>query len=107
MQGGANEDSIGICLVGDGEPPPTNRQMLSLITLCISLCDSLGIPSKNILGHRDVCDTECPGIYLYASLPIVRTMVQCMPREHLDMRARLDYTPAQEGPGTQKEDPSV
>jgi len=72
MQGaharGHNADSIGICLIGDFEKTkPTPAQMQSLSGLLIELCGKYNItPFGNILGHRDVNSTVCPGRYLYS-----------------------------------------
>lgn len=77
---GANADSIGICLVGDGTPPPTPRQVAALVRLCVYLCDLYGVDPAQIIGHRDVCATDCPGAYLYGLLPLIRLLVQTWPR---------------------------
>ena len=57
-----NRHGIGICLVGDfsaGEP--TNSQMKSLVALVLYLQQSCRIPLPNILTHRQVKQTKCPG----------------------------------------------
>jgi N-acetyl-anhydromuramyl-L-alanine amidase AmpD len=62
--GGMNSTGIGIALVGNfnGEPP-TRSQMESLSYLLRTLSRYYHIPSRNIMGHRDVpkAATECPG----------------------------------------------
>jgi len=67
---GANSDSIGICVIGDfEETKPTYKQIASLSSLLIELCVKHNInPFGNILGHRDVNNTTCPGRYLYSIL---------------------------------------
>ncbi len=76
-----NIEGIGICLVGDfasdaemtkGKQkrlhpghgaPPTRKQMESLRFLVLYLALKRGISSQNILVHRDVGQTICPGEY--------------------------------------------
>ena len=70
-----NDYGIGICLVGNFEErPPTAAQMDSLARLVAYLQKTYGIPSKNILGHRDCKPTRCPGRYL--NIATVRQMAQ-------------------------------
>jgi len=47
-------------------------QWASLVELCASLCDSLGLAPATIKGHRDFTDTDCPGDWLYGQLPQLR-----------------------------------
>ena len=59
-----NEDTIGICLVGDfSDIYPTEDQLKSLGMLLKSLFSEYGLSSSNIILHRDLsgCKTECPG----------------------------------------------
>ncbi len=57
-----NRHGIGICLVGDfTEGEPTVRQMKSLVALVTYLQRRCGIPTPNILLHRQVKQTRCPG----------------------------------------------
>lgn len=73
---GHNSYTIGICLVGDGNPPATMRQLLALVNLCAALCIVHHLdPMTDILGHRDLCNTLCPGDDLYARLPTIRSGV--------------------------------
>lgn len=61
---GFNEESIGICLVGDfGGSLPTAGQISSLAGLISKLMRIYGLGAENILLHREVpgCVTECPG----------------------------------------------
>lgn len=73
---GANADSIGICIVGDGDPPPTARQMLATVNLCAALCVVFGVSHTAIYGHRDFCSTDCPGDYIYSRLASIREGVR-------------------------------
>lgn len=66
---GFNDNSIGICLVGNFDhapPPPT--QVALLRKLCRSLMDIYGIKMENVLGHRETyqvrgvpVEKTCPG----------------------------------------------
>ena len=59
-----NEYGIGICLVGDfDKDEPTPKQMQALVGLVNRLQESCGIPTRNILMHRQVrpAGTHCPG----------------------------------------------
>ena len=59
-----NRYGIGICLVGNFEKDyPTARQMEALVGLVNYLQGRCGIPTRNIMGHREVPDasTKCPG----------------------------------------------
>jgi hypothetical protein len=64
----ANEDGIGICLIGDfTKTVPTYRQMDSLVKLVRFLQDRYKIPKSRIYGHRTTPGykngTKCPGKY--------------------------------------------
>jgi hypothetical protein len=57
-----NERSIGVCLVGDGEQGPfTDAQVARLSQLVTTLCRELGLPSDQVLLHRDLAETADPG----------------------------------------------
>ena len=59
-----NERGIGICLVGNFEKyRPTQRQLQACVELVDYLSRTYNIPRKNILRHKDVKDTKCPGRY--------------------------------------------
>lgn len=59
---GSNSNSIGICCVGNfqGNSKPTKKQYNSMIELCKTLV-SMYPTITDIIGHRDVCATACPG----------------------------------------------
>ena len=61
----ANEDGIGICLVGNfNNYPPTDRQIQSLIELVRFLQKRYNIPRSRIYGHGTTPGarvTDCPG----------------------------------------------
>jgi hypothetical protein len=68
-----NEHTIGICLIGNLDKySPTSSQWQSLQKLVRFLQERYQIPSKRIIGHRDVpgAKTTCPGRYV--SLPRLR-----------------------------------
>jgi len=73
----ANEDGIGICLVGNfNETRPTTRQVQSLIRLIRFLQKRYGIPNKRIYGHGTTPGarvTDCPGRNL--SITRLRSML--------------------------------
>ena len=57
-----NHRGIGICLVGNFEETyPTPRQMASLRALVRWIHLAFHIPYDQVIGHRDVKDTLCPG----------------------------------------------
>jgi hypothetical protein len=57
-----NEFGIGICLVGNLDAhPPTARQLRTLTALIERLRARFDIPAENIMGHRHVRQTACPG----------------------------------------------
>lgn len=57
-----NRYGIGICLVGNFEDSyPTKAQIRSLRELVYYLQQRCNIPFENILMHRHVRDTACPG----------------------------------------------
>jgi len=57
-----NRYGIGICLVGDFDHGyPTEKQMVSLVSLICYLQERCSIPADRILGHRHIKSTNCPG----------------------------------------------
>ena len=74
---GANEFSIGVCLVGNFmTETPTSAQMKTLGGLLASLTANYGLEPGSILLHRQVTgsSTECPGKNL--TLPMVREALE-------------------------------
>ena len=67
-----NRYTVGICMTGNLEiGTPTLEQTLATEKLVAALCHHYDIvPSPvTILGHRDLCDTDCPGYNFYPRLP--------------------------------------
>ena len=69
----ANEDAVGICLVGDfTKTSPTYRQMQSLVRLVRFLQQRYQIPKSRIYGHKNTPGikkkTKCPGNFPIARL---------------------------------------
>jgi hypothetical protein len=59
-----NENSIGICLIGNGERRAfTDAQMKALMTLVRSLQAKCGIPSSAVFMHSDLVQVASPGVY--------------------------------------------
>jgi len=57
-----NQQGIGICLVGNFEKhAPSSRQLAALKKLVRTMKGEYRVVSKNVIGHRDVRATECPG----------------------------------------------
>jgi len=59
-----NFNSLGICFVGNFEKyKMSEEQFRAGVYLITKLCKKYDIPSENIIGHRDVINTKCPGKY--------------------------------------------
>ncbi len=61
-----NDDSVGICLVGNFQLPdnlPSDAQMRNLARLCAYLSLRYYIPPKRMFFHREMAkaNTDCPG----------------------------------------------
>lgn len=72
---GFNARSIGINIVGDFEQgDPTAAQIESAAQLIADLSDKYGISitADNVVGHRDLMPTDCPGRNLYSIMDILR-----------------------------------
>ncbi len=82
----ANHGSIGIMVLGNYQNDQVPEEVITSISRLIhekakihgitpdgnSMFRGNMIP--NVLGHRDVGSTSCPGNYLYEKLPIIRTL---------------------------------
>ncbi len=59
-----NYRNMGICVTGNfTKYPPSEEQYSSLRKLLGFLCFAFRIPKTNILLHRDLASTVCPGKY--------------------------------------------
>lgn len=59
-----NQHGIGVCLVGDFErTSPSPAQLKAVKRLVRTMKGEYGITSANVIGHRDIRSTECPGRY--------------------------------------------
>jgi N-acetylmuramoyl-L-alanine amidase len=85
-----NSSSLGICLSGEGNTEkekqliakekdpeklkkmikvhPTEDQLKALEVLLIDICSRHDLEKKDILGHKDLAPTECPGFDLHGWL---------------------------------------
>ena len=69
-----NNNSLGVCLSGNFEfEKPNHYQIESAAALIAQLCKEFHIPinRKHILAHRELNDTACPGMYLYALMDTI------------------------------------
>ena len=84
----ANTGSVGISVMGDYHtvmevPDAVEKSLIKLITYLTQKYDInpagvesfRGMSLPNIIGHRDVGSTACPGDHLYALLPEIRSAV--------------------------------
>lgn len=63
-----NQNSIGICMVGDGDRRKfTSEQITRLTELVAALQSELGIPADQVYLHRDIAPTPSPGRYFPAA----------------------------------------
>ncbi|SCY79122.1 peptidoglycan recognition protein family protein [Alkaliphilus peptidifermentans] len=73
---GYNSNAIGICVHGNYDIRSfTLAQENSLVDLLAWLCYTYNISTANILGHRDVSSTACPGAGIYSKLSSIRSKV--------------------------------
>ncbi len=71
-----NQYGIGICLVGNlDEDYPSRKQLLSLVNLVRELQHICNISAENVILHRHVRKTDCPGKYF----PYYEVLAQLQP----------------------------
>lgn len=76
-----NELGIGIALIGNFQKkPPTEQQLRSVKRLVRSLAQDYRIASSNIIGHKDIRTTECPG-ELFPLQDVVADLERSLPPE--------------------------
>ena len=71
---GHNYYTLGICFSGDFEfAYPSPAQIAACVELIRDLSRDYDIPidRDHILGHRELCDTDCPGQNLYSWLDTI------------------------------------
>jgi len=86
--GPGNNGSIGISVLGNYEENPVPEKVISSISNLIAIKSRIhgfspsgyslfrGINMPNIFGHKDIMPTTCPGQYLYAKLPVIRSLAE-------------------------------
>ncbi len=86
-----NINTIGIALLGNFQEETVSLpQQASLKKLLIGLSEKYqidlsassyfhGETTQNLLGHRDVGSTSCPGDHLYSELPSIKKMLSSLP----------------------------
>lgn len=77
---GANNASLGVCVIGNLETEvPTAVQISSLISVLTEWCKSYNLNTTHIYGHFNVLGgstkTSCPGKNLINQLPILKKKV--------------------------------
>lgn len=85
---GLNDQSIGICVVGNGNKRRwTPRQLQSVVWLCAKLCRRYSVDPSHVIGHREInglamrgivdskfrTDKTCPGTMV--DMPTIRDHV--------------------------------
>ncbi len=84
--GTSNRGSIGIAVLGDYEQNVVPEKVISVLGKFIAEKAKIhgidpkgksvfrGQLSENILGHKDLMATTCPGVNLYSNLPVIRNL---------------------------------
>lgn len=82
--GPGNHGSIGIAVLGNFQDKPVSEKIINGLSDFINAKAKIhnikvdgsskfrGEIKDNVLGHRDIMSTQCPGEFLYAKLPIIR-----------------------------------
>lgn len=82
---GANEYSLGVCLIGNFmKSSPPKAQIDSLVKVLTDWCKKYNLPVTKIIGHKNVAklynradvSTACPGDILYGLIPEIRKRVK-------------------------------
>lgn len=63
-----NQGNLAVCVIADQNDRIAHRTVLAIAELARKL------NAREIRGHRDVNDTDCPGDALYAKLPEIRKL---------------------------------
>ncbi|KAK3548687.1 hypothetical protein QTP70_016435 [Hemibagrus guttatus] len=72
-----NHNSVGVAFMGNFNDESPSLQALSAVRALIQHGVAKGYlqPSFEILGHRDIADTQCPGEKLYSSLHTLKALI--------------------------------
>ena len=86
--GRGNHGSIGIAILGNyQDEEPSEAVLTSLTALIKAKAEQYSIDTEgaslfrgetypNVMGHRDIMSTSCPGDKLYAMLPVIRKLAK-------------------------------
>lgn len=75
-----NTNSVGICLIGNFESEqPTIAQLENLERYLRELVAFYKIPLANIIGHRDMKSTACPGKNFYSLIDSIKSKLNTSP----------------------------
>ena len=67
-QMGANYGNLAVCVIGNAHEPVAKRTVGAIADL------AKRVGARDIKGHRDVNDTDCPGDRLYALIPQMKRL---------------------------------
>ncbi|MBI5852544.1 MAG: N-acetylmuramoyl-L-alanine amidase [Planctomycetes bacterium] len=71
-----NQGNVGVCLLGNYTPgdqgPPQPAQIEALAALVQQLCARHGVAAKDVVTHRELKQTDCPGPYLQTAVEGLR-----------------------------------
>jgi len=71
---GNNEMNLGVMVLGNFElQQPTARQLDTLQTLCHTLLHGYQVPASELLMHRELAATRCPGKHLAPRVAAIRS----------------------------------
>ena len=87
-----NSTSFGICWIGNYDERAPKIQQVEATRWLIHQLTEQGhlVPGADIIGHRDVYSTACPGSKLYALLDVIRAPWEGPMPEDQKERARID-----------------
>lgn len=83
---GLNSGSYAMCAIGnfDTSDRPSDTLLAAMASVIVDGIEAGWLATDvEILGHRDVLQTACPGRFLYTKLPTLRATVQTILAAHL------------------------
>lgn len=98
-----NNGSIGIAVLGNFEEKEPPKKVIAALAKFISKKSKEynidpdgystfhGVKMPNILGHRDVMKTACPGDYMYEQLPMIRKLASKSYDEKVKFKKDYDF----------------